>query len=383
MAQTLRPTRLASLLPVGGGWGAACVHLMQILTGMWGGPANLIVPFRPDDGHVDDAVWNLVERFDPDVWARYHHTGEAIEIDDPARFEELVLSRSVGHEADAHWINLIRDDLRRTVLNDVEPPPALLERIRTRTWTVSAYEPDRIEYVATNQSPTGTLTVDVAKLATLPLCVVMPDLSALSDTMRLLFASRWGSLNPQLRAALVERDVEVVDVALTAEDEREIRLLSWGLLPRKNSTFGSALHAGGAQYPEASAGSIGFAGLGRFHRRSPTDEMHVVVLGSSMDDFAFALGLRRERQSVVWCPFECGENPSTDLLIDILTGLRSVVHMGRPPIAVASRSLNAAQMQLFADALAGLGLAGDVIVASDWAEVLMAAPSGVRGLWKR
>ena len=68
LAQTLRPTRLAILMPIGEGWETACVHLMQILTGMWGGPANLIVPFRPDDGHVDDAVWNLVERFDPDVW---------------------------------------------------------------------------------------------------------------------------------------------------------------------------------------------------------------------------------------------------------------------------------------------------------------------------
>lgn len=348
---------MAILVPVVDGWSDLAVEALAISTGIWGGSGNILVPYDPTSGEIDEAILELVRRFDPDVWGDYHHTLRWLEVADPPRFDALVSDHVRGHEQDEQWLDLVRRDLRQVVAFGGAPPTLVssLVRLTSPAWDRRYGRP---AYLATDTQPshdTGLL-VDAARLATLPERLFLMDLAALPSDQRLMVGGRFGVLNPQLRSKLEGRDVTVVDVAVSAAEERHVRALAWGGDGGGAWSLGNELAPYRSEYAPFAPYRVSEPGLSSYTALVPhAHEAPIpIVVGDSFNDFAYAHALDRDLGGAFWLPGrllpEAGDDGS--VVFELSRALQRIAYANsQRPIVVVSRSLPADALTDLADRL--------------------------------
>lgn len=340
LVQAVRPTRLAVLVPKHETWSNLVYHCLGVLCSVWGGADSIIVPFDASTGAIDVALRSLITRFDPDVWCRYVHTYEALEVDDPATFNaELTRLFKLDDESEASYVADARVDLGSFPFVDADVTPELWADLRRLTWPVSEFDVEAgIEFLTTNRCPTTAMVVDVASLVELPSLVFALDVDPQLSIDRLLAASRFGVMNSRLRSALQTRGVNVIGVPVSSA--ADARRLGWGLMPNRNSPSAEVLGAFGVSADSRawplwlSRSGLGYFGQFETAARTRT----VVVVGDTFDDFAFATALLREPWTVLWCPY----TDATDIgmLGDLLAAVHTHDRRDVDEVLVVSRSLD-------------------------------------------
>jgi hypothetical protein len=78
---SVRPARVAVLVPGGQGWEPAVFRTLEVLSRTWGGAGNVLVPVA--SGGVTEAFWRLLAAHDPDRLGYYQMTWRGRQLADP------------------------------------------------------------------------------------------------------------------------------------------------------------------------------------------------------------------------------------------------------------------------------------------------------------
>ena len=338
---------MAVLVPIAEEWHDLALHALAINTGIWGGSGNILVPYDPVSGAIDEAIVELVRRFDPDIWGDYHHTLRALELSSPDGFGKLVAERLVGHETDEWNREQVERDLRGFNTHG-GAPESVLSQLRTfsaPTWDRGYGAP---AWLATDSAPhdTAGLLTDAAKLTPLPARVIQPTLSRLPADVQVLFAGRFGLLNPGVRDALRARDVFVSDVVVPANEEHQVLQTVWGANDGTGQwSVGYELAQYRSGYARFAPGAPSEQGLSLFIPMA--FQLHVapipIVVGSTLNDFAYAHALQRDLGAALWLPERLIPHEDFDpIMVALSAALRRIAGNGQErPVAVVSRSLPA------------------------------------------
>jgi hypothetical protein len=135
---SVRPARVASLIPDVDDWIPAAQRMIELFSRAWGGRGDILVP-TSDDGTVSDDLWRLLERFDPDRLGYHLPTHRGWQMADPAGFERWLDQEAkrwtgmtdVASPEEARR-RLLDPGVLRMPLTTWEPPPALEDRARQR-----------------------------------------------------------------------------------------------------------------------------------------------------------------------------------------------------------------------------------------------------------
>jgi hypothetical protein len=221
--------------------------------------------------------------------------------------------------------------------------------------------------------PSGNL-VDVTCLSPLPDQVIVPDVSRLPAQAQVLAAMQWGCLAPVARNALGARGVTIIDVPIEADALRPFLMTCWGG-PEDESTreLGRALAEALGRPPSAEPAfateefargtplQLSMLGCRTFRRADQFDhgEPIAVVVGDSLDDFAYALALDRCLGRAMWLPTsligEVGEDVAVSDLAQVLSSTRRTGSGQHRAINVVSRSVEEGALQEICEGLCRSG----------------------------
>lgn len=220
-----RPLRIGVLVPEIPQlpWQAAFAGALASQVRIWGGIANLLVPFR--EGLADsDLFWALVELWDPDWYAMYAGSYRELEDLDPARYRiwrdgEL---RAYAEQFPAPVQQSDVAPLYEEPLVEADLPDELDRLLVGRG---AALHHDGRLLPGALLSATGAPSypaTDVLNLQTLPHELLHPEIPD-GPTERLLAAAEFGALSPDLREQLDARGVRLRTVRPASRKE----LLRW------------------------------------------------------------------------------------------------------------------------------------------------------------
>jgi len=292
-------------------WQSTCLRVIEYFTRLWGGCGNIIVP---TDGKVISALfWRVLERFDPDYVKAYARTGQDIEIEEPAKFEQAYERHIAGWEqeisakTDQHAAKTIRENLRQSVLTPFGISKELQHELRDRIapfylqeWIVEAGS------LGAGSVPHYPHT-DIIDI--LPYAQHSSRVLRVSDAApfpRLWWASSFGSVNPELQAQLTQSSVEAYEYG-RSEDEIKllINLAVKGYEEIESARFLTNTSVNTIQEILQSVPMrLSMAGLGYYRsiRHQDTTELVIAVAGARIEDFALYYALSRMRSRVIWIP---------------------------------------------------------------------------------
>ncbi|HKM48819.1 MAG TPA: hypothetical protein VJX69_14600 [Terriglobales bacterium] len=324
----VRPGRVAVFVDINEPqWQGTCLRVIEYFTRLWGGCGNIIVP--TDGKVISPLFWRILERFDPDYVRAYARTGQDIEIEEPAKFEQAyqrgiaAWERQISAKTDQNAAKTIRDNLRHSVLTPFGISPELQQELRDRLapfhfqqWIVEAGS------LSAGSIPHHPHT-DVADI--LPYAEHSSRVLRVSDAApfpQLWWASSFGSVNPELQAQLAKANVAVYEYG-RSEDEVKllINLAVKGYEEIESARFLTNTSVNAMQeILQSAAMRLSMIGLGYYRsiRHQDATEAVIAVAGARIEDFALYYALARMRSRVVWIP------PSVldQLLGPASTGLR-------------------------------------------------------------
>ncbi len=361
--RSLRPARVAVLVPGGGDWMPAVLRIMEGFSRIWGGVGNILVPVLPGDV-LPECFWPVLARFDPDRLGYYQPTFRGWQMADPEGFD-VWLTGQAQQWAARHGGTL--DEARRLLTEDrlMHEPTAevvlsddLQARIRARLGPLGHGE--HLEEAAFEaDQPPGPHLVDLLALDANPVRLQVLRTEGLDPRVRLLIAARTGALSPSHAAALVERGVSIEEVDIAEPDLPLLLELCWR---RRMSPGGVALRRAYATAQGGEPGTPAAYTDDDFLERTPLgDTMRgcgwflpvqtpwqqrpfFVVCGDKAADFCLALALDRCYGDAAWFPqsFVHGDDEvaaaARSTLALIVDGLRSAAE-GRRPTVVTSATL--------------------------------------------
>ncbi len=312
ISTSVRPGRVAVLVDAKDPhWQSSCLQIIEYFTRMWGGCGNIIVP--TDGKQIDPLFWRILERFDPDYLEAYKRTGRDLEIEEPAKFEEIyhrhiaAWEKQIGENTSTFAAEKIRDDLRHASLAAFEISTELQQELKERLapfhfqqWVVEAGA------VVAGSVPHHPHTdiVDILPHVERPPRVLKVDDRAAFPP--LWWASSFGRVNTELQAQLAKTNLEVFESGSTAEDVALlIRLAVKGYEDIGSAAFLTNTSADSIREKlQSLPARLSMAGLGfyRSARYSDSTELVVAVAGTSVEDFALYYALSRMRTRVVWIP---------------------------------------------------------------------------------
>jgi hypothetical protein len=285
--------------------------VIEYFTRLWGGCGNIIVP---TDGKVISALfWRILERFDPDYVKAYARTGQDIEIEEPAKFEQVYEHHIAGWEqeisakTDQHAAETIRENLRQSVLTPFGISTELQHELRDRVapfylqeWIVEA---GSLGAGSVPHHP-HTDVIDILPHAEHSKRVMR--VSAAAPFPQLWWASSFGSVNSELQVQLAKSNVEVYEYG-RSEDEAKllIGLAVKGYEEIESARFLTNTSVNTIQEILQSAPMrLSMTGLGYYRsvRHQDATELVIAVAGSRIEDFALYYDLSRMRNRVVWIP---------------------------------------------------------------------------------
>ena len=318
LARNIRPPRVITALEhLVEGWEYPALRMLENYSVTWGGAGGLLIPVTAE-GSVHEALWPVMEIFDADLWAVYHRTLRDHMLSDPGTFEQRLHEEALGRvQRHGETVESARAMLTADhVLNETEGQfrlsPELLEQITRRTAPVLHDDSIPPHLFSADGSP-GWLLMNVCALRPLPDRVTVMDTSRLPLPLRVLVAMRCGGLGPRQQRLLENAGTRVHRVDVGPEDLDELLALCWRgqhdpprVILDRDALMASRLAekdaAGNYVYMVPSGLSIlGCQVLQRlrsWHFGKPL----TLVIGSTADDFAYALALDRCGLPAWWVP---------------------------------------------------------------------------------
>ncbi len=293
----VRPPRLAVLVDQGDSdWQDTCRRLIECLASTWGGEYSVIVP--TDGEHIDGIFWDILEAFDPDYVCQYGKTFLDWKIGSPERYDELLQTTLRNEYPDQPPPTGARERLDQALCSGLSQTPSVsLELSRDIRMRLAPcfYEDHVIEWTFTaHAEPRYPLT---------PLSLILPhtqrpDRLVLSsgdiDGIPALWVeSILGGSYPKQTERFESRGIHVDNVTLGVEDVYSLVTAQLGI---------------GAETPPdyVANGPFHFSmlALSKYVLRGERSGLSpaVVVVGSTLKDFALYFGLSRMRPYVCWLP---------------------------------------------------------------------------------
>lgn len=285
---TARPTRLCVLVPLwpGFAWEVLVEHAIAAQTSIWGGHANLIVPFDDQVGS-EEIFWQLLQSFDPDMIGIHIPRLSDIEGLAPDVYRETVNGLIAQLEAAGFRDPGVQATEIERLGNQVFRPWRLPADLSSQliNWIAPLHHAEHLRtptFDGVNPPPNGF--TDVSKIVEIPTSVanIRTSTGALDQ---LMLTNQIGRLLPSLSAELrAQRGVEIQDLELTRE--HELALHRWGDTDQQTA------------YPF----SLSTTGLHRRVLFELNPSRIVVVSGDGPRAFLLFHGLQRLRPNVFWLP---------------------------------------------------------------------------------
>jgi hypothetical protein len=308
----VRPGRVAVCVDVNDAqWQSTCLRVIEYFTRLWGGCGNIIIP--TDGRTISPLFWQILGRFDPDYVKAYARTGQDIEIEEPAKFEQsyersiAAWEQEISAKSDQHAAKTIRDNLRRSVLTPFGISTELQHELRDRIapfyfqhWIVEAGS------LSAGGAPHYPHT-DVMDI--LPYAEHSKRVMRVNDAApfpQLWWASSFGSVNPELQAQLAKLNVEVYEYGGSTEESK--LLISLGVKGYEEIESARFLTNTSLDAIQEILQSVpvrlSMTGLGYYRsvRHQDATELVIAVAGARIEDFALYYALSRMRSRVVWIP---------------------------------------------------------------------------------
>jgi len=284
----------------------------------WGGAADLLVPVS-GDAVVHEAIWPLIEMFDADFWATYNRTRREFMLADPAGFESWLEGKAAAwadeHESSPAQARTMftADRILDAPVGHLQLSDELLGEIKRRTAPVLWPEADvHVGYYGADTTP-GFPIIDVSELRPLPVRVQVMDTASLPSALRVLVAMKCGGLAPRQQARVRRAGVAVEQVQVGLDDLEELLMLSWrgrhvppGVIldPTAVPTGRLAEDETNERRSYAVPSGLSLVGCDVFRRMHPGqyETPLTLVVGSTADDFAYALALDRCGGPAWWVP---------------------------------------------------------------------------------
>jgi len=319
LARHVRPARVITAFANSErGWEHSALRMLENYCLTWGGAADLLVPVS-GDAVVHEAIWPLIEMFDADFWATYNRTRREFMLADPAGFESWLEGKAAAwadeHESSPAQARTMftADRILDAPVGHLQLSDELLGEIKRRTAPVLWPEADvHVGYYGADTTP-GFPIIDVSELRPLPVRVQVMDTASLPSALRVLVAMKCGGLAPRQQARVRRAGVAVEQVQVGLDDLEELLMLSWrgrhvppGVIldPTAVPTGRLAEDETNERRSYAVPSGLSLVGCDVFRRMHPGqyETPLTLVVGSTADDFAYALALDRCGGPAWWVP---------------------------------------------------------------------------------
>ena len=347
LSRHVRPARVISAFEdTGRDWGHSALRMLENYSLTWGGARGLLIPVS-NGGSVHEALWPLIEMFDADIWAVYNRTLRGCRLADPDRFESDLqgwvadwVERNGGTPEQARLM-FTTDYQLDSVDGRLELSETLLDEIKRRTAPVMLRDQVDAYYFGADITP-GYPLMNVCGLRPLPDHVTVLDTSGLPPALRVLIAMKCGGLGPRQLDQLEDADIAAEHVAVGPDDLDELLALSWrgkhdppSVVLAKDAASASRFAANRTSDTHVYAMPSGLSLLGcEVLQRIGSWQFGTpltVVVGSTADDFAYALALDRCGVPAWWVPDEAslGDDSISARMFDVLAWS---IRMERQPL---------------------------------------------------
>ena len=325
------------------GWEHSALRMLENYSLTWGGAGALLVPVS-GDGAIDETLWSLIEMFDADIWAVYNRRLRDFLLADPGGFDSWLQTaiaawvENHGGSPEQARAMFTADPYLDRLEGHFELSDELLGEIKRRT--APALFPEDIHLAYFNADTTPSYPVmDVCDLRPLPHHVRVIDTTNLPPVLRVLVAMKCGGLSPRRQDQLDAANVAVEQVQMGLDDLEELLMLSWlgKHDPPRLILDRSALQTGRLADDETSdrrsyatpsgLSLVGCEVLSRMHPRQYETPLTLVV-GSTAEDFAYALALDRCGVPAWWVP-DLASLPDESTTRRVLRTLAWAVHRDR------------------------------------------------------
>lgn len=312
ISTSVRPGRVAVLVDAKDPqWQSTCLRIIEYFTRMWGGCGNIIVP--TDGKQIGPLFWRILERFDPDYLEAYKRTGRDLEIEEPAKFEEMYRrhiagwEKQIGENTSTFAAEKIRDDLRHASLAPFEISAELQQELKERLapfhfqqWIVEA---GAVVAGSVPHHPHTDIVDILPQIERPPRVLKVDDRAVLPP---LWWASSFGRVNGELQAELAKMNLGVSELGSTADEAALlIHLAVKGYEDISSAAF-LTKNTAETIYEKLQSlpARLSMAGLGFYRsvRYSDATELVVAVAGTNVEDFALYYALSRMRTRVLWIP---------------------------------------------------------------------------------
>lgn len=262
-------------------WRTLFTATIGAITRTWGAPGNALLPL-PDTPSQRELFWALVSLLDPDVYI--HHQPLWDDLKDLAPSEYGQWRAAMEHQLTQ--INAdpsLADDYMKHPIGLPGLPQDLQDELVARTAPIHLDGDLMYTPISSDGSGIHPLT-DATLLRPLPESVLEPAAS-IHPLERLLLATEFGTLSPQLRRDLSEAGTKVE----TRKLPHRLEILRW--------LFG----VGGPGWVSTPL-RLGMQGLSWFQSAPMIEQKATVVVGEGPWDFALAYSLRCTGSLAWWLP---------------------------------------------------------------------------------
>jgi hypothetical protein len=312
---SVRPPRVATFLDRNDpDWQHTCLRIIEFYSSVWGGKYNIIVP---TDGTVLlPDFWKVLELYDPDYSFSYVKTYRDLKITDPAKYEEVFrryTERTASQLPDTDWEQL-KGDLDQQLQAEESSNFGISSELAAtlkRRLAVFHHENHTIQSrISAGSSAVYQLT-QVAKI--LAHCD-HADKIAVTESLPTGLSPLWlaavaGSCSNTLNQELALAGLKEIRVGFP--NERLHDVIRLGVKGHYDVEHQRALRVIRGEESEGIEDitpclpfqiSMTQVALYRSARAEYWKEPAVVVLGETIDDFAFYFCLSRLRPKVAWLP---------------------------------------------------------------------------------
>jgi hypothetical protein len=302
-----RPPRACVLVGQRSGfdWQTLFTAAIGAVTRLWGAPGNPLLPL-PDTPAQCELFWALVALLDPDVYL--HHQPHWDDLEELA--PEIYGRQRAAIEKELTRIDAdisFADEHLKLPIDPQGLPEELQRELVARTAPLHLDGDFMYTLLSSERAGIHPLT-DASLLRPLPESVIEPAAS-IDPLERLLLATEFGTLSPQLRRDLAEAGTEVE----TRELPHRLELLRW--------IFG----IGGPGWTSTPR-RLGTQGLDWFQSVPMIEQKATIVVGEGPWDFALAYSLRCSGSLAWWLP-ESYLNDEGERQW-VMQTLRSLTHKG-------------------------------------------------------
>lgn len=358
LRRRIRPPRVATRLPrTSRDWEPTVLRMLENISITWGGAEQLLIPVD-DTGHLHPRLWRLIELYDPDKWAAYTITRRGQQLAQPIRFDEWLTKEAEAFAetngitaAEAHEM-LSAEHIMTNPIGGWPPPQPFIEDLKRYTGPLTEAG-DLIFSMYRADGPPGHHLVDVTTIDPLPEHVYLLDIHDLPPALQILIAMRCGNLAFTHIERLLHRSVSVATALVADEDLPFLLRTAWlgreafngpELHSPSKTGLNSWLREGILDNTPLALSCVGCARLTRFaagvQRQPPS-----IIVGSHIDDFAYAWCLERCGVNAFWLPgdFANGSDDLSETVRNVLMECvvtRQTRVAGVAPVALDSLSLS-------------------------------------------